>query len=123
MDAKALARIERLNYIFGAALILLCVTLTDRTFSMGVSLGVVITCANFAIIRRLVDKLLVSNLEQRNRTALFFLPKMVGLLVVVTVVLFFLPISAIGLAVGFSIFFLTIMVVSIRYISGSTLSH
>lgn len=123
MDAKALARVERLNYVFGAALILVCVVLTESAFAMGVSLGVVITCANFAIIRRLVDKLLVSNLEQRNRTALFFLPKMVGLLVVVTVVLFFLPISAIGLAIGFSIFFLSIMVESIRYMSGSTLSH
>lgn len=123
MDARSLARVERLNYALGAALILLCVVLTDSSFAMGIALGVVITCVNFAIIRRLVDKLLVLEPDKRDKTALFFLPKMVGLLVVVTVVLFFLPISAIGLAIGFSIFFVSIMIESIRYMGGSTLSH
>lgn len=123
MDAKSLWRVERLNYVFGIALILLCALLTDTPFSLGISLGVVITCANFAIIRRLVDKMLASAPDKRSATALYFLPKMVGLLVVVAVVLFFLPVSAIGLAIGFSIFFLSIMVESIRYMKGTSLTH
>jgi hypothetical protein len=123
MDPKSLARIEHLNYMFGILLILICVALTDSSFSMGVSLGVVITCANFAMIRRLVDKLLRSDPNKRSGTAFFFLPKMMGLLAVVTLVLFYLPISAIGLALGFSIFFLSIMVEGFRYMSGSTLSQ
>lgn len=121
MDAKSLLRVERLNYVFGALLIGLCAILTETSFSLGISLGVVITCANFAIIRRLVDKMLASDPDKRSATALYFLPKMVGLLVVVAVVLFFLPVSAIGLAIGFSIFFMSIMVESIRYMTGSSL--
>ena len=123
MDAKSLLRVERLNYVFGAVLIGLCAILTETSFSLGISLGVVITCANFAIIRRLVDKMLASDPDKRSATALYFLPKMVGLLVVVAVVLFFLPVSAIGLAIGFSIFFMSIMVESIRYMSGSSLTN
>lgn len=123
MDPKSLFRVERLNYLFGLALIVLCVVLTETSFSLGVSLGVVITCANFTIIRRLVDKMLSADPETSSATALYFLPKMIGLLGIVAAVLFFLPVSAIGLAIGFSIFFLSITVESIRYVSGSTLSH
>jgi hypothetical protein len=123
MDANSLARVERLNYIIGTLLIVLCAVLTDKFFSLGAAAGVVITCLNFAIIRRLVDKLLELAPDERSKTALFFAPKMVGLLVIVTLVLFFLPISAVGFAIGFSIFFLSIMIESVRFMSGSTLSH
>jgi uncharacterized transporter YbjL len=123
MDAKSLARVERLNYLIGAVLIVVCAVLTPASFSLGAAAGVVITCLNFAVIRRLVDKLLSLAPDERSTTALFFAPKMVGLLLIVTLVLFFLPISAVGFAIGFSVFFLSIMVESIRFMSGSTLSH
>ncbi len=61
MEPNSFKRIERLNYIFGSLLIFLCVALTGSYFSLGVALGVVLTCVNFTMIRHLVDKLLASD--------------------------------------------------------------
>jgi len=121
MDPQALERIERLNYIFGALLIFLCVAITSSYFSLGVALGVVLTCVNFSIIRRLVNKLLASHPDKRGGTAFFFVPKMGGILVAVALAIYFLPISAIGLGLGFSIFIVSIMVESIRFMTSATL--
>ena len=123
MDPKSLERIERLNYVFGALLIFLCLALTSTRFSLGVSVGVVLTCANFTVIRRLVDKLLASAPDKRGGAAMYFIPKMGGMLAAVTLAIYFLPISAIGLGIGFSIFIVSIMVESIRFMAGSTLTH
>jgi hypothetical protein len=123
MDPKSLERIERLNYVFGAILIFVCVGLTSTRFSLGVSLGVVLTCVNFTIIRRLVDKLIAKAPDERGATAFFFVPKMAGILVAVSLAIYFLPISAIGLGIGFSVFILSIMVESIRFMTGATLPH
>lgn len=123
MDAKSLERIERLNYVFGAILIFVCIGLTSMRFSLGVSLGVVLTCVNFTIIRRLVDKLLASHPDKRGPTAFFFVPKMGGILAAVALAIYFLPISAIGLGIGFSIFILSITVESIRFMTSATLPH
>ena len=123
MDAKSLERIERLNYVFGAVLIFVCIALTSTHFSLGVSLGVALTCVNFTIIRRLVDKLLAAHPDRRGPTAFFFVPKMAGILAAVSLAIFFLPISAIGLGIGFSVFLLSIMVESIRFMTGAALPH
>ena len=123
MDPKSLERIERLNYVFGAILIFVCIALTSTHFSLGVSLGVVLTCVNFTIIRHLVNKLLASDPDKRGTTAFYFIPKMTGILVAVSLAIYFLPISAIGLGIGFSVFFLSIMVESVRFMTGTTLPH
>ena len=42
MDPKALERIEKLNYVFGAAMILLALVLTAQPVALGVTIGVVL---------------------------------------------------------------------------------
>lgn len=123
MDSAALMRIERLNYAFGAALVVASLGLGDQSFVLGVLAGVVLTCVNFSIIRRLVDKLLTGDTKTRGVTAFYFVPKMTGLLVAVSVVIYFLPVSPIGVGIGFSVFLLSILVESIRFITSATLSH
>ena len=121
MDPKSLERIEKLNYFFGAALILVTALLSEQYFALGVMTGVALTCVNFTLIRRLVTKLLASAPAKRAGTAFFFVPKMSGLLVLVALAVYFLPISAIGIGIGFSVFLLSIMVESVRFMSGAAL--
>lgn len=121
MDPKSLERIEKLNYVFGAAMILLALVLTAQPFALGVTIGVVLTCLNFTFIRHLVQRMLVVHPDKRGATAFFFVPKMAGLLVAAALAIFFLPISAIGLGIGFSVFLLSIMVESIRFMTGAAL--
>ena len=121
MDPKSLERIEKLNYIFGAAMILLALVLCAQPFALGLTIGVVLTCLNFSFIRHLVQRMLVVHPDKRGATAFFFVPKMAGLLVAAALAIFFLPISAIGLGIGFSVFLLSIMVESIRFMTGAAL--
>lgn len=123
MDPQSLQRIERLNYIFGALLIFACMIFTNMPFSLGVSIGVLLTCINFTVIRRLVNKLLVTQKNEQSKAALYFVPKMAGVLLIVSLAMYFLPISAIGLGVGFSIFLLSFTIESIRFMTSSTLTH
>ena len=123
MDIKSLERIERLNYMFGAALVLVVSALTPIHFTMGVAFGVVLSCVNFSIIRRLVSKLLAAKPDKRGPTAFFFVPKMAGVLGVVALAIYFLPISAIGMGIGFSVFLVSIMVESVRFMTGAALSQ
>lgn len=123
MTVQALERIERLNYVFGALLIAISIVAADQSLSLGIAAGVALTCLNFTVIRRLVTKLLAAPPDKRGLTAFIFLPKMTGLLVAVSLVMYFLPVSPIGVGIGFSIFLLSIMVESIRFMSGTALSQ
>ena len=89
--------------------------------ALGVTIGVVLTCLNFTFIRHLVQRMLVVHPDKRGATAFFFVPKMAALLVAAALAIFFLPISAIGLGIGFSVFLLSIMVESIRFMTGAAL--
>lgn len=121
MDPKSFERIEKLNYVFGVAMILLTALLTQQRFALGITIGVVLTCLNFTFIRHLVDRMFAVHPDKRGATALFFVPKMTGLLGAATLAIFFLPISAIGLGIGFSVFLLSIMVESIRFMTDAAL--
>lgn len=122
MDPQSFHRIERLNYLLGAALIAAAVVLATPTQALGVVVGVVITCLNFSIIRRLVTRLLQVAPERRGITAFYFVPKMAALMAAVALAIYFLPISAIGLAVGFSVFLVSIAVESIRFMTRQSVS-
>lgn len=120
MDPKSLERIERLNYIFGALLIFLCIFFAEIRFTLGVTIGVILTCVNFTIIRRLVDKLLGTAGSEQGKAAFYFVPKMAGVLLCISLAMYFLPISAIGLGIGFSIFLLSLLIESFRFITGTS---
>jgi hypothetical protein len=123
MDLKALHRIERLNYLFGVVLIAVSIFTAKQSFTLGISIGVVLCCANFSLIRRLVARLLKVAPEKRGVTAFYFVPKMAALMALVALAIYFLPISPLGLGIGFSIFLLSIMVESVRFMTGRTISH
>ena len=122
MDINSLKRVELLNYLFGAAFILISFGISTLYMCSGITVGVLLSCINFSIIRMLVAKLLKVSPEHRSRTAFVFVPKMTGLLAIVALAVFFLPISPVGIGIGFSVFLLSIMVEGVRYASGSTLS-
>ncbi len=121
MDPRALVRIERLNYIIGLVLVLACVGLTNQKFALGVLTGAALTCINFSLVRLLVEKLLAASSEKQGRAAILFIPKMSGLILAAALAVFFLPISPIGLGIGFSVFIVSMMVESIRFMTGAAL--
>jgi hypothetical protein len=105
-------RIERLNYIIGGLMVIIAAITQHRTMAAGVVVGVALSCLNFALLRRLVFKWTAEAADGRSTTgsSLLMLPKTIGMMLVVTLVLIFLPISAIGFLVGFSVFVVSIAV-------------
>ena len=114
---QMLARIERMNYLFGAALIVGAALGTSSRHALGIAVGVALSCLNFAAIRRLVSNWVQPGAAHgAGRSGFLFLPKTVGLMVAVALALFLLPISGVGLAIGYSVFVMSIFVEATRYL-------
>ena len=110
-SGPSLLRIERLNYVLGGILIIVA-TLIYRTerIALGVAVGVVLTCVNFFVLRRLVSRWTADAAGGKPSNASFLmLPKMVGLMVSVVLALIFLPIDPIAFTVGYSTFIVSII--------------
>ena len=120
MDSQSFERIERMNYLFGALLVAVAVLVAPLPYLFGIAVGVAITCVNFTTVCRLVRRLLAAAPEQRGTTAFYFVPKMVALIAAVAAAIYFLPIAPLGLAIGFSIFLLSIAVESFRIFRTTT---
>ena len=107
--AETLRRIERLNYLFGIALVLASLALGTRAFVGGVMVGVAITCLNFAVMRALglgLTKHVAAGGSPKQ--AIILLPKTIALLAITGLALAFLPIAPLGFVMGFSIILLSI---------------
>ncbi len=115
MDSAATMRMERMNYVFGVMLIVGAAFLGSHEQLIGMAAGVTISCVNFSILRRLVARVLSSG-DGRNAAAILFLPQMVGLMAAVALAMFFLPASAAFIAIGFSVFMLSIGVETARFL-------
>ena len=110
MTAANLHRIERLNYAIGGVLIIVAALLRPRSEALGVVVGVVLTCVNFALLRRIVTKWTADVAAGRSSsTSLLMIPKMTGLMIAVGLALWLLPISAPAFAIGFSVFVVSII--------------
>jgi len=107
----SMLRIERMNYMLGAVATLVAVFIGDRSEILGVAIGVALTCLNFTFLRRLVFRWTADTAAGRtsNRVVLI-LPKMVGLLAAVVLVLTLLPVSTIAFTIGYSVFIASIAV-------------
>ena len=104
-----LRRIERLNYLFGIALVLGSLALTKKAFVGGVMVGVAITCLNFAVMRALGSGLTRHVAAGGSPgKAMLLLPKTIALMAIVALALAFLPIDPLGFVMGFSIILLSI---------------
>jgi hypothetical protein len=111
MASPSLLRIERLNYGIGAAVIAVAALTQGRPVALGVTVGVILTCANFFVLRKLVVKWTSDAAAGRTGSAPFLmLPKMVGLMGAVALAILVLPIDVVAFTVGYSIFLISIIV-------------
>lgn len=115
MDVSSLRNIERLNYMLGAVLVIGAAILMSRPDVLGVLVGVALSCANFTLMRRMVQWWISTPPERRGARTLVLLPKMTGVMLAVALAIFFLPVSAIGVLVGFSVFLGSIAIETVRY--------
>lgn len=117
MDIRSLQRIERLNFMLGGVLVAVMALVLSGPSALGVLVGVVLSCINFSVLRRMVQGWARQTPQGRGSRSYFMVPKMALLMLAVFLALRFLPITAEGLAIGFSVFLLSIAVETVRYIS------
>lgn len=117
MNIQSLQRIERLNYILGGVLVATTALTLDRAGALGVLVGVVLSAVNFTVMRKMVQSWLKKGPDARGSSSFFMVPKMALLMGAVALSLIFLPISAGGLVIGFSVFLVSISIETVRYIS------
>jgi hypothetical protein len=111
MTSPNLRRITRLNYAIGGILIIASAITQPREIALGVLVGVILTCVNFAIVSALVRKWTSEAAKgMPMRSGMLVLPKMLGLMIAVIGSLELLPIDAGAFAIGFSTFILSIMI-------------
>jgi hypothetical protein len=107
----SILRIERINYAIGGALIIAAAVTQPRDVSLGVAIGVALTCLNFHILRRLITKWTAAAAKgEPSNAPMLMLPKMVGLMGAVALAILFLPIQPIAFIVGYSIFMVSIVI-------------
>jgi hypothetical protein len=108
---RSVLRIERLNMLFGGVLALVASFVGTREQFLGVLTGVILTCVNFMMLRRLVFRWTddVAAGRPTNRMALLA-PKMAGMFAAVAFIVLFLPISVVGFTIGYSVFIASILV-------------
>jgi hypothetical protein len=115
MGPRDLARIERWNGLFAAVLILGAVVLFDVEVAVGVAVGAGLAIVNFYGMRRLVAASLRRQGMGRAALQLLLIAKMGILFLLVFLAIRFLPLHPAGLAVGLSVFLISIAVESVRH--------
>ncbi|HKE16428.1 MAG TPA: ATP synthase subunit I [Kofleriaceae bacterium] len=118
MDRSMLTRIERLNYIVGGGVVALTAAFGSAPHVLGALVGVILCAVNFSAVRRLVERMMRSaqGAPQSRASAFLLAPKLLLLMGGAAAAIIFLPISAIMLAVGFSVFLVSIGVEMVRYV-------
>lgn len=114
MDEQVVYRIERLNYILGVLAAAVFAIAAGTEMALGVLVGAAISAVNFTLIRKLVLGALRSGEGEPSAGALLFVPKFVAMAVAVALAIYYLPVSPVGVAVGFSVFLVSIGVETAR---------
>ena len=111
-SGPSMRRIERINYAIGAIVIAGAALTQPRHIALGLCVGILLTCANFFVLRKLVTKWTreAQTGNDRGNTALLMLPKMIGLMGAVAVAILVLPIDVVAFTIGYSIFLISIIV-------------
>ena len=111
MSSPSILRIERINYALGGVLVILAALTQPRPIALGIAVGAALTCLNFNVLRRLVNKWTADAAQGRTGAApLLMMPKMIGLMAAVALAILFLPIDPIAFVVGYSIFIISIVI-------------
>lgn len=109
-SGPSILRIERLNYVIGAIAIAVAMVTQAQDVALGLAIGVLLTCLNFFVLRKLVTKWTREAATGRGGNAsLLMLPKMVGLMGAVALVVIFLPVNVVAFTIGYSIFIVSIV--------------
>ena len=117
MDASYAVRIERLNYFLAAIAVAATAVVGTREQVLGMAVGAIVSCLNFSLLRRLVARVVAAQQAGRKSVAaVLFLPQMLGLMGAVTLAVLLLPVSAIYLAIGFSVFMVSIAIETARFL-------
>jgi hypothetical protein len=109
VGSPSILRIERINYALAALCVLVALLTQSRPAILGIALGAGLTCLNFYVLRRLVVKWTADAAAGRGRSAVLMLPKMVGLMAAVALIVLLLPIDVIAFTIGYSIFIVSIV--------------
>lgn len=111
MASPSMLRIERINYALGGVLVIAAALTQSPRVALGVAVGVLLTCINFFVLRKLVVKWTSDAAKGQGGTAqALVLPKMIGLMGAVAASILFLPIDPIAFTVGYSIFIVSIVI-------------
>lgn len=116
MNPDGLARIERLNYAFTALMAAFSWLFAPWPVALGLVVGAFLTSLNISAIRSLIQRLFRGSQGGKAAAALLVLPKMLAIMAAVYAALRFLPIDPIAFAVGFSVFFVSIGVETVRFV-------
>jgi len=114
MHGFSIQRVERLNYILGGLLVAGTAVLGSQEQMFGALVGALVSSINFSLIGRIVRRM-GSAQGQSSGAALMLVPKMLGVMAAVTLAIIYLPLSAVMLAVGFSIFLVSIGIETVRF--------
>jgi len=111
-SGPSMRRIERINYAIGAIVIAGAALTQPRHIALGLCVGILLTCANFFVLRKLVTKWTreAQTGNDRGNTALLMLPKMIGLMGAVAIAVVFLRVDVIAFTAGYSIFIVSIII-------------
>lgn len=110
----SILRIERLNYLLGGTLAAAAALTQSRGIAIGVAVGAALTCVNFFVLRRLVVRWTDdSRAGNASRAPYVMLPKMIGLMAAVAVVILVLSIDPLAFAIGYSVFIPSITIEAI----------
>lgn len=115
MDISSLGRIERMNYILGVVLFGAAALLMSWPHALGVMVGVLLSCLNFTIMRGMVHRWIRTAPERRGPQALVLVPKMAGLMGALFLSLHLLPVTGLGVLIGFSVFLGSIAIETVRF--------
>ncbi|HTM22952.1 MAG TPA: ATP synthase subunit I [Kofleriaceae bacterium] len=111
-------RIERTNYLITGLAGVLGALFLPADRALGLLVGALIGSVNFSLTTSITGKWIGSLARgDSGKRGFFLIPKMAGLVVVIAAAIYFLPIDPIFLAIGFSVFFVSICIESARQVS------
>jgi hypothetical protein len=115
MHGFSIHRVERMNYLLGGLLVAATALLGSREHMLGALVGALVSAVNFSLISRIVRRMGSAPAPGQNTAALMLVPKMLGVMGAITLAILFVPLSAVMLAVGFSIFLVSIGIETVRF--------
>ena len=118
MGHKQLGAIERWNLLLAGVLVLATALLASSRFALGSALGAMLSAANFYGMHKLLEAAMRAQGRRKLIFGLLLCAKMGVLIALVFVALRFVPLSPVGLALGLSVFLVSIMIESLRFAVG-----